>query len=186
MAMLHVSRIVAPNLWGWLADRSGRRVQIVRFGALMTCILFLAIFFQEGALGIGLVMLGFSFFWNAVLPQFEVITLNQLGQEKSRYSQIRLWGSIGFIITVSGIGALLDLISIRWLPWLMLGLMLLIWLNTLLIPEEDPVPVDPQQRGRGRGFQSYCCGLRYWLFHHLLPGSVWAWRLLHLLLGSDG
>ncbi|WP_299177017.1 MFS transporter [uncultured Neptuniibacter sp.] len=134
MALLQLSRIVAPNLWGWLADRTGRRVEIVRFGALMTCVMFLGIFWQETALGIGLVMLGFSFFWNAVLPQFEVITLNQLGEDKARYSRIRLWGSIGFIVTVVGIGAILDMISIRWLPWLLLLLMLLIWLNTLLIP----------------------------------------------------
>ncbi|MCP4598232.1 MFS transporter [Neptuniibacter sp.] len=135
MALLQLSRIVAPNLWGWMADRSGRRVEIVRFGALMTCIMFLGIFWQEQALGIGLVMLGFSFFWNAVLPQFEVITLNQLGENKSRYSRVRLWGSIGFIVTVVGIGALLDFINIRWLPWLMLGLMILIWINTLFIPK---------------------------------------------------
>lgn len=137
MALLHLSRIVAPNLWGWLADRSGRRVGIVRFGALMTCVVFLVIFWQETALGIGLVMLGFSFFWNAVLPQFEVITLNQLGENADRYSRIRLWGSIGFIVTVVGVGAILDWISISWLPWIMLVLMLCIWINALLIPKEE-------------------------------------------------
>lgn len=150
MALLHFSRIIAPNLWGWLADRSGRRVEIVRFGALMTCIMFVAIFWQDGALGIGLVMLSFSFFWNAVLPQFEVITLSRLGERRNRYSQIRVWGSIGFIVAVAGIGALLDWISISWLPWLMLLLMLLIWINTLLIPvNEQPAhtPIDTHRQG---------------------------------------
>jgi PPP family 3-phenylpropionic acid transporter len=66
MALLQVSRIIAPNLWGWVADRSGKRVEIVRFGAFMTCIIFIAMFWQDTALGIGLVMLAFSFFWNAV------------------------------------------------------------------------------------------------------------------------
>lgn len=135
MALLQLSRIVAPNLWGWLADRSGKRVEIVRFGALMTCLMFVGIFWQDTALGIGLVMLGFSFFWNAVLPQFEVITLKQLGEHRDKYSRVRLWGSIGFIVTVVGIGALLDVISISWLPWLMLIIMVLIWINSLLIPQ---------------------------------------------------
>ncbi|MGH1463222.1 MAG: MFS transporter [Neptuniibacter sp.] len=133
MAVLQLSRIVAPNLWGWLADRNSKRVEIVRFGALMTCIMFLGIFWQETAVGIGLVMLGFSFFWNAVLPQFEVITLKQLGKNQEKYSRIRLWGSIGFIVTVAGVGALLDFISIRWLPYLMLLLMVCIWLSTLFV-----------------------------------------------------
>lgn len=133
MAVLQLSRIVAPNLWGWLADRNGKRIEIVRLGALMTCIMFLGIFWQETAVGIGLVMLAFSFFWNAVLPQFEVITLKQLGERQERYSRIRLWGSIGFIVTVAGVGALLDFISIRWLPFLMLLLMVCIWVSTLLV-----------------------------------------------------
>lgn len=145
MALLHVSRIVAPNLWGWLADKSGRRVDIVRFGAFMTCVMFVGMFWQESALGIGVVMLAFSFFWNAVLPQFEVITLEELGEKKDRYSQVRLWGSIGFILTVVGVGALLDVIAIDWLPWILFSLMLAIWLNTLLIPRPSAVPVKSSQ-----------------------------------------
>lgn len=134
MALLHASRIVAPNLWGWMADRSGKRVEIVRFGALMTCVMFMGMFWQDTALGIGLVMLAFSFFWNAVLPQFEVITLEELGEKKDKYSQVRLWGSIGFILTVVGMGALLDFIAITWLPLILFILMVFIWINTLLIP----------------------------------------------------
>ncbi len=145
MALLHFSRIFAPNLWGWLADRSGRRVEIIRWGAFATWILFIAIFWQQSAVGIGLVMLAYSFFSNAVLPQFEVITLQQLGPDKNRYSQVRLWGSIGFILTVIGVGALLDWASIIWLPWIMLGLMLLIWVNTLLIPKPGQSDIKQAQ-----------------------------------------
>ncbi|BBB26402.1 MFS transporter [Amphritea japonica] len=133
MAILMASRIVAPNLWGWLADRTGQRIRIVRYGSFFTCLIFVLIFWQESALGIALVMLGFSFFWNAVLPQFEVLTLIHLGEKSELYSRIRLWGSIGFIVTVLAIGWLLDVIDIRWLPWLMLGLMLLIWLSSLFV-----------------------------------------------------
>ena len=40
MGMLHLTRVVAPNLWGWLADRAGQRVRIVRFGALAATLCF--------------------------------------------------------------------------------------------------------------------------------------------------
>ena len=133
MGILHVSRVLAPNLWGWLADKTGRRVAIVRLGALASWICFLAIFWQTEAVGIALVMALFSFFWNAVLPQFEVITLGYLGENRAQYSRIRLWGSVGFILAVVLIGWLLDWVSIAWLPVMVLGLMLLIWLNTLLL-----------------------------------------------------
>jgi len=149
MAILHASRIIAPNIWGWLADRTGRRVQIVRYGAGLTCICFSAIFWQQSAWGIGLVMAGFSFFWNAVLPQFEVLTLSHLGEKGERYSQIRLWGSIGFIVTVVGLGWLFDLIAVSWLPHLCLIMMLLIWFNSLLVP---PAPQSPVIRRSADGF----------------------------------
>ncbi|MFA5530879.1 MAG: MFS transporter, partial [Thiohalomonadaceae bacterium] len=32
MAVLMATRIVAPNLWGWLGDRTGRRMTVVRLG----------------------------------------------------------------------------------------------------------------------------------------------------------
>lgn len=151
MALMHASRIVAPNLWGWIADRSGARLRIVRLGAMMTCIAFIAIFWQESALGIGLVILGFSFFWNAVLPQFEVITLSHLGAERDKYSRVRLWGSIGFILAVLLLGSVFDLISVRWLPAVMLFLMFLIWINALLVPEVA-VPPPRERQASADGF----------------------------------
>lgn len=169
MALLQLSRIVAPNLWGWMADKSGKRVEIVRFGALMTCLMFISMFWQDTALGIGLVMLAFSFFWNAVLPQFEVITLEELGDKKDKYSQIRLWGSIGFIVTVVGIGALLDFISIRWLPSLMLILMICIWLNTLFIPKQARV-IETEEEGVVQVLWRCCCGRKLLFF--LLSASL--------------
>jgi PPP family 3-phenylpropionic acid transporter len=55
---------------------------------------------QQPYAWLALVMALHAFFWHAVLPQFEVITLAHLREQTSRYSQIRLWGSIGFILTV--------------------------------------------------------------------------------------
>ncbi|WP_299196906.1 MFS transporter [uncultured Amphritea sp.] len=138
MAILMASRIVAPNIWGWLADRTGERLRIVRYGAFFTCLIFILIFWQEGAWGIALVMAGFSFFWNAVLPQFEVLTLTHLKGREELYSRIRLWGSVGFIAAVMGIGWLLDLVSIRWLPGMMLGLMVMIWISSLFVEGKAP------------------------------------------------
>lgn len=135
MATLHLSRIFAPSLWGWIADKTGKRLQIIRIGAFFTWVVFIGIFWQYSALGIALIMLAYSFFWNAVLPQFEVVTLNYLGDQQSKYSRIRLWGSIGFIVAVMVLGYLLDSISIGWIPTILLILMVLIWLNSLFIPD---------------------------------------------------
>lgn len=136
MGMLHATRILAPSLWGWLADYSGRRMWIVRFGSLAAWLSFALIFRAEEALYIGLVTLAFSFFWNAILPQFEVVTLRYLGEDKHGYSRIRVWGSVGFIASVTGTGYLMDLVHIRMLPWVLLILLVLIWANTLIVAQK--------------------------------------------------
>lgn len=150
MAVLMGTRIVAPNLWGWLADRSGQRLRIIRWGALMTLLVFSAAFWAEGFWQWLFLIFGFSFFWNAVLPQFEVITLHALGSQRHSYSRIRLWGSIGFILTVVGLGWVFDRIAIGTLVPILWGLMLLVWVSALWVrPSESPHQQDSADR---RGF----------------------------------
>ncbi|HAC28448.1 MAG TPA: MFS transporter, partial [Marinobacter hydrocarbonoclasticus] len=67
-----------------------------------------------------LVMLVFTFFWNAILPLYEVITLRVLGKHRDKYGKVRLWGSVGFIGAVALVGGLLELVEIQYLPWLLL------------------------------------------------------------------
>ena len=56
MAIPMLTRCVAPNLWGWLGDRSGRRLLIVRLGALCTLCSFAAIFYRQDYTWLALVM----------------------------------------------------------------------------------------------------------------------------------
>lgn len=150
MGMLHVTRILAPSLWGWLADISGRRMFIVRLGSLCAWICFGMVFWAEQALYVALVTLGFSFFWNAILPQFEVVTLRHLGTEKHRYSRIRVWGSVGFVVAVTAVGWLLQEQGIRVLLLVLLALLVLIWLNALLVTQRPEPVASGAQGGSGQ------------------------------------
>lgn len=140
MALLMATKIVSPNIWGWIADHTGLRLGVVRAGALLALITFTAIFFVDGYWPTALVMVLFSFFWNAVLPQFEANTLSHLGEQQHRYSSIRLWGSIGFIATVAGMGPLLDMFDAGIVPGVMLVLFVGILLASLLAPCQDGAP----------------------------------------------
>jgi len=134
-AILLATRIVAPNIWGWIADHHGQRMRIVRFASLTGAICFSAILLDNTFIWIAGVMLVFSFFWNASLPQFEATTLQHLGDHSYHYSKIRLWGSIGFIITVVILGSLLEKFDASIVPYAMLFSMGAIWLITLTVPE---------------------------------------------------
>ena len=138
MALFMATKIISPNIWGWIADHTGWHIGVVRWGSFLACICFVGIFFVQDYWFVALVMMLFSFFWNATLPQFEVATLNHLGKNHHRYSAIRLWGSVGFILSVAALGLLLDLYDASLLPPVLLVLFTGIWLSSMMVPEQYP------------------------------------------------
>ncbi|MDH1011202.1 MFS transporter [Pseudomonas nicosulfuronedens] len=138
VAIPMLMRCVAPNLWGWLGDRSGQRLAIVRFGAVCTALCFSGIFLGHSYAWLALIMAGHAFFWHAVLPQFEVITLAHLSGRTESYSRIRLWGSIGFICTVVGLGWLFEFASLDAYPLALLAIMLGIVGASWWVPNAQP------------------------------------------------
>lgn len=137
MATIQLTKIVAPNLWGWLGDRTGQRVRLVRIGSVTGALLFTGVFLEPGFYGLMLVMLAFTFFWNAVLPLYEVITLQGLGRDRARYGRVRLWGSVGFIASVALIGLVLEYVDLRWLPLLLMPLFVGIVVAAFCVPSSQ-------------------------------------------------
>ena len=130
-AIIMGTRIIAPNFWGWLADHTQQRLRIIRLGSLAASIIFAGILLDQRYWWLILVVSCYTFFWHAVLPQFEVITLGYLGSNYHRYSQIRLWGSLGFMAAVVGLGLIFEILAIHFLPVFILTFLILIWLSSL-------------------------------------------------------
>lgn len=134
-AILLASRIIAPNVWGWIADHHGQRMKIVRLASFIGVLAFSGIFINQSFVWMAVVLMTFSFFWNATLPQFEVTTLQHLGDYSDHYSKIRLWGSIGFIIIVLLLGWLTEKFDAGIVPYALLISTAGIWLVSLSVPE---------------------------------------------------
>lgn len=149
VAIPMLMRCIAPNLWGWLGDATGQRLLIVRVGALLTALCFAGIFWRQDYWWLAAIMALHSFFWHAVLPQFEAITLAHLGSQSARYSQLRLWGSVGFILTVVLLGLLLQRASMAVYPMAMFGIMLLIAVCSTLVPQPPRQPASAAVAGDG-------------------------------------
>lgn len=148
VAIPMLMRCVAPNLWGWLGDATGQRLLIVRIGALCTLLSFSLIFYSKSYAWLALVMALHAFFWHAVLPQFEVITLAHLRDQASRYSQIRLWGSIGFIFAVVGLGTLMERLGLGIYPVAVMAVMTGIVISSAWVPNATPEQ-RPELDGNG-------------------------------------
>ncbi|WP_222908468.1 MFS transporter [Pseudomonas sp. DNDY-54] len=148
VAIPMLMRCLAPNLWGWLGDATGQRLLIVRIGALCTLLSFSLIFYSKSYAWLALVMALHAFFWHAVLPQFEVITLAHLREQASRYSQIRLWGSIGFILAVVGLGTLMERLGLGIYPVAVMAVMTGIVISSAWVPNATPEQ-RPELDGNG-------------------------------------
>ncbi|MGJ0431292.1 MFS transporter [Methylobacter sp.] len=146
-ALLVGTKIIAPNLWGWIADHTGKSLRIIRIASFFAALLFAGFLIDRSYIGFAWITIGFSFFWNAALPQFEAVTLFHLKSEPHRYSQIRLWGSVGFIVAVLGIGWLLDKQPIAMLPAVIIILLALIWVVALATPDAHALSYETEPVG---------------------------------------
>lgn len=135
MAILMATKIIAPYIWSWIADHSGQGMKIIRLGSVLSAVSFIGVFMDSSFWWLALVMLLFSFFWNATLPQFEANTMNHLGEDTHRYSVVRLWGSLGFVAAVVVIGSLLDEHGYQLVPVSVFILYVLISVFSFLVKE---------------------------------------------------
>jgi len=201
MAVLMATKIVAPNVWGWIADHHGHRMRIVRFASLAALIAFAGVFAVRGFWGLAAVMALYSFFWNASLPQFEAVTFNHLGRRAARYARIRVWGSVGFIVTVVGVGQWVDRAGPSVVVWAVLATFFGVWVASLLVPDREEekghevqepfldvlrrrevaaffVAVFLMQASHGPYYAFYTIYLQEWGYSKTVIGGLWGLGVL--------
>jgi PPP family 3-phenylpropionic acid transporter len=184
MAIIMATKVVAPNIWAWLADHSHSSMRLVRLAALLAVIFYLGVFFGESFWWLALVMMLFTFFWNAVLPQVEVTTLNHLGDDDHLYGRVRLWGSIGFIVSSLLLGHALDTYPADLVLPVVLACLLGIFLFTLLIKDAEKSK-HPHQGSIIRYISQYPELMSFLLVCFLLQASHAPYYTFYTLYLSD-
>ncbi|NKF51155.1 MFS transporter [Shewanella sp. WXL01] len=143
LAIVLGTRIIAPNVWARVADKTGYRTELIKLGAIGAAISFVSFFYHGSILYLALSLVIYTFFWNSILAQLEVVTLESLGENAHQYGKIRSWGSVGYIVLVIAAGAAIDRYGAEILPSLGMGLFLLLALCTLPLPKAN---VDEAQK----------------------------------------
>lgn len=139
-AIPQVMRILGPNVWGALADRSGASTAILRIAALLAFASFCLIYLGSTFNWLCMVFVAMHFFTSAQMPLIEAITLNHVRDAPGRYGRIRVWGSIGFVGSVLGLGYLLDATSMRMVPHVIAGMLLLTVVAACCVPADAGMP----------------------------------------------
>jgi PPP family 3-phenylpropionic acid transporter len=145
LSLPQVLRIVAPPFWGWLADRGGHRVALLRISAVAALVVLLFFPFATRPFEYALVMLVLCFLTAAQMPIGEAIALDLARGDAGRYGRMRLWGSVGFIATVLAGGPLLEALGLAALPWLLAAAMAVLVAVTFTVPE--PAAPPPARAG---------------------------------------
>jgi MFS transporter, PPP family, 3-phenylpropionic acid transporter len=121
LSVAQVMRIFAPNLWAGVADRSGARLVLLRVALGAGAVAWCGVFVTQSFWGLFATLALVAFFTSAALPLFETLLFAQLRDDLGRYALMRVWGSVGFIVAVLGVGAILDAQPVQVLTPLVLA-----------------------------------------------------------------
>ena len=144
MSLMQVMRIFGPNLWGWVADQSQRRVLVLRLTSIVAALSFCGMFVGQTFLFFFALMVTVNLFTSAQGPISEALMLSSMRGDLTHYGRVRLWGSVGFIVLVTLSGYALDWQGIELMPWIAL-LMLLMVTSVTFSLHEEPASQHTQQ-----------------------------------------
>ena len=135
MSLFQISRIFAPNFWGWLADHTGKRAQWIKLTSFLGLCGFMAVFWAHGFFWLFFVMAALSMFTSSTLPLAESLTLAHLATTNGHYSRIRMWGSLGFIVASVVLGFVIDLSGIKSVLWFLLLVQMTLFALSYTLPD---------------------------------------------------
>lgn len=160
LALWYGTRVISPPLWAVAITRSPHPGRWLVGGCTLTVVAFAGFLLTNSTLALLSVMTAFGLLFNAVMPQFEAMTLTALGSRANDYGRIRVWGSLGFLLVAGSFGALLDHWGNQMFVWLTLPLLAAtLWAATLHRndpgPERVPSPTDAGHLWRRPGVRRF-------------------------------
>ena len=146
------SRIVTPYAWSWAGDHSGRRAELIRLSAAGALLASLGLLGVQAAVPVAVVTTLLFMANSGVVPLYEALLAKLLHTpdgsiDPKRYGRVRVWGSIGFIVSVTSFGTLLEVAGIQVFPAFVAAMNALLLVAALRLPathtsaqHDEPAP----------------------------------------------
>lgn len=148
LATTGLVRVVVPIAWGWIMDRSGRRMPWIAGAMAVSAVFFSMVPWSPSFAALIALHAIYAVFWNVALPAFDVVTLNHLARTGRDYARVRLWGSIGFVLSVAALGPILDVVGVGPVPWVVVaGMLGMVWIALHVPDVQDLRPPDSSLEG---------------------------------------
>ncbi len=130
---------LSATAWGMLNDRLGRTrllLSIQSLGLIVVCL----ILSQIRSFGGILIAAGlFSVFSSPIMPLLDSTTLSILGARRDQYGVYRAWGTIGFVITCTVIGFVIERTGMGLIFPVYAAGVFVFWLLALRLPNRPVV-----------------------------------------------
>ena len=141
------TRLFAPYGWGWLSDRTGERIQLMRYSACAALLASAGLWWDGGVTWLFGVLLFMFINTSAMMPMSEAAMAHLVTQDgvfnARRYGRIRLWGSVGFLVTVIVAGVFFERAGMHHFPAWTVATMLAVTLSVFCLPDlKEAIPAN--------------------------------------------
>lgn len=150
LSVQSATRLFAPYGWGWLSDHTGQRVRLLRLGAVGALLCSFGLWVNLGLWWVSVVLLLMFTHTSSMMALSEAAMAGLVSQggafDARRYGRVRVWGSLGFMVTALAAGAWFERFGIGHFPaWTLLTL-LAVTASTWWLPDvREPVSL-PHER----------------------------------------
>jgi len=139
------TRLFAPYGWGWLSDRTGERIQLMRYSACAALLASTGLWWDGGVNWLFGVLLLMFMHTSAMMPMSEAAMAHLVTQDgvfnARRYGRIRLWGSVGFLVTVIVAGVFFERAGMHHFPAWTVATMLAVTISVFCLPDlKEAIP----------------------------------------------
>ena len=139
------TRLFAPYGWGWLSDRTGERIQLMRYSACAALLASTGLWWDGGVNWLFGVLLFMFMHTSAMMPMSEAAMAHLVTQDgvfnARRYGRIRLWGSVGFLVTVMVAGVFFERAGMHHFPAWTVATMLAVTVSVFCLPDlKEAIP----------------------------------------------
>ena len=135
-----LSMVFFSLAWGLLADRYAIRKPVYIFCNLAACAAFALYLTTEDFTAILFITLLYSVFYGPIIAFLEAFTMDSLGRQseggKRRYGNIRVWGSLNFILVSLLVGKAMDTAPLKIILVLILAGSVIQFLFSFSVPEK--------------------------------------------------
>ncbi len=176
-----LSALAFPLLWSALADRYGIRRPIYILCNFMGTGIWTFYLFTENFTGMLLISILYSVFYTPVISFLEAFTMDLLGDRRKSYGNIRVWGSINFILVVVILGRVMDHYPSRIILTLVLAGSLAQALTSLALPRYQKKEIKTTG-SKKRNFITPSVGIFLFSFFLMLAshGAYYGFFSIHL------